>query len=110
MGASLMWLFLHRAKRDTSYLTHLPCGKASDDRFFLPHWRAEMPSSPTAPLHDSLKKCEDALFKKSRRMTLFLFLRGVGDDELAADFHKLCRALLFELSIIRAGQFLQIFL
>ena len=29
---------------------------------FLPHWRAEMPSSPTAPLHDSLKKCEWSLF------------------------------------------------
>ncbi len=32
--------------------------------FFLPHWRAEMPSSPMAPLHDSLKKCEDDSFLK----------------------------------------------
>ena len=57
-----------------------------------------------------LMQCRMTLLKKSRKMTLFLFLRGVSGDELAADFHKLCRALLFELGIIRAGQFLQIFL
>ena len=59
---------------------------------------------------DPRVKHEDDRFKKSRKMTLFLFLRFVGGDELAADFHKLCRALFFELGVVRAGQFLQIFL
>ncbi len=46
---------------------------------FLPHWRAEMPSSPTAPLHDSLKDCEDGIIIKRSASDDIIIKRSASD-------------------------------